>query len=56
VRFVASWPTAGTFGKSGCNPKQTKHQVREALKPVAADELLRELALSFNVDHSTFWG
>jgi hypothetical protein len=34
----------------------TKHQVREALKRVAADELLRELALSNNVDHSAFWG
>jgi hypothetical protein len=34
----------------------TKHQVREALKRVAADELLRGFALSYNVDHSTFWG
>jgi hypothetical protein len=30
----------------------TKHQVREALKRVAAGEPLRETALSYNVDHS----
>jgi DNA invertase Pin-like site-specific DNA recombinase len=34
-------------------PKLTKHQAREALKRVAEGEPLREIALSFNVDHST---
>jgi hypothetical protein len=29
----------------------TPHQAREALKRVAAGEPLREIALSFNVDH-----
>jgi DNA-binding CsgD family transcriptional regulator len=33
--------------------KLSKHQAREALKRVAAGEPLREIALSFNVDHST---
>jgi DNA invertase Pin-like site-specific DNA recombinase len=33
--------------------KLTPHQAREALKRVAAGEPLREIALSFNVDHST---
>jgi hypothetical protein len=37
----------------GRKPKLTKHQAREALKPVAAGETLREIALSYNVDHST---
>lgn len=37
----------------GRRPKLTKHQAREALKRVAAGEPLREIALSFNVDHST---
>jgi DNA invertase Pin-like site-specific DNA recombinase len=37
----------------GRRPKLTKHQAREALKRVAAGETLREIALSFNVDHST---
>ena len=31
----------------------TKHQAREALKRVAAGEPLREIALSYAVDHST---
>jgi FixJ family two-component response regulator len=31
----------------------TRHQAREALKRVAAGETLREIALSYNVDHST---
>ena len=31
----------------------TKHQAREALKRVKAGETLREIALSYNVDHST---
>jgi hypothetical protein len=34
-------------------PKLTRHQAREALKRVAAGETLREIALSYNVDHST---
>jgi DNA invertase Pin-like site-specific DNA recombinase len=37
----------------GRKPKLTKHQMREALKRVAAGETLREIALSYNVDHST---
>jgi DNA invertase Pin-like site-specific DNA recombinase len=37
----------------GRRPKLTKHQAREALKRVAAGETLREIALSYNVDHST---
>jgi hypothetical protein len=31
----------------------TRHQQREALKRVAAGEPLREIPLSYNVDHST---
>jgi DNA invertase Pin-like site-specific DNA recombinase len=34
-------------------PKLTKHQAREALKRAAAGETLREIAMSYNVDHST---
>jgi DNA invertase Pin-like site-specific DNA recombinase len=34
-------------------PKLTKHKAREASKRVAAGETLREIALSYNVDHST---
>jgi DNA invertase Pin-like site-specific DNA recombinase len=37
----------------GRKPKLTKHQAREALKRVAKGEPWREIALSFNVDHST---
>jgi DNA invertase Pin-like site-specific DNA recombinase len=37
----------------GRRPKLTKHQAREALKRVAAGETLREIALSYNVDHAT---
>jgi DNA invertase Pin-like site-specific DNA recombinase len=37
----------------GRRPKLTKHQAREALKRVEAGEPLREIALSYNVDHST---
>ena len=37
----------------GRRPKLTKHQVREALKRVEAGEPMREIALSYNVDHST---
>ena len=37
----------------GRNPKLTKHQTREALKRAEAGETLREIALSYNVDHST---
>jgi DNA invertase Pin-like site-specific DNA recombinase len=37
----------------GRRPKLTKHQTREALKRVAAGEPLCEIALSYNVDHST---
>jgi DNA invertase Pin-like site-specific DNA recombinase len=33
--------------------KLTPHQTREALKRVESGESLREIALSFNVDHST---
>jgi DNA invertase Pin-like site-specific DNA recombinase len=33
--------------------KLTRHQAREALKRVEAGEPMREIALSFNVDHST---
>jgi DNA invertase Pin-like site-specific DNA recombinase len=37
----------------GRKPKLTKHQAREALKRMAAGETLREIALSYDVDHST---
>jgi DNA invertase Pin-like site-specific DNA recombinase len=37
----------------GRRPKLTKHQAREALKRVAKGESLREIALSYAVDHST---
>ena len=37
----------------GRKPKLTKHQAREALKREAAGEPPREIALSYNVDHST---
>jgi DNA invertase Pin-like site-specific DNA recombinase len=37
----------------GRRPKLTKHQAREALKRVAKGEPLREIALSYDVDHST---
>jgi DNA invertase Pin-like site-specific DNA recombinase len=37
----------------GRRPKLTKHQAREALKRVAEGEPLREIALSYDVDHST---
>ena len=37
----------------GRKPKLTKHHAREALKRVAAGEPLREIALSYAVDHST---
>jgi hypothetical protein len=40
----------------GRKPKLTKHQAREALKRVAAGETLREVALSYNVDHATIIG
>jgi IS30 family transposase len=33
--------------------KLTPHQAREALKRAESAEPLREIALSFNVDHST---
>jgi len=41
------------LGRFGRKRKLTKHQAREALKRVAAGETLREIALSYNVDHST---
>jgi DNA invertase Pin-like site-specific DNA recombinase len=37
----------------GRKPKLTKHQAREALKRVAKGESLRQIALSYAVDHST---
>jgi DNA invertase Pin-like site-specific DNA recombinase len=37
----------------GRKPKLTKHQAREALRRVAKGEPLREIALSYAVDHST---
>ena len=37
----------------GRRPKLTKHQAREVLKRVKAGEPMREIALSYNVDHST---
>jgi hypothetical protein len=40
----------------GRKPKLTTHQAREALKRVAAGETLREIALSYNVNHSTTVG
>jgi len=42
---VQAWTFSPTAGG--------KHQAREALKRVAAGEPLREVALSYNVDHST---
>jgi len=37
----------------GRKPKLTKHQAREALKRVGESEPLREISLSYNVDHWT---
>ena len=37
----------------GRRPKLTKHQAREVLKRVKAGEPMREIALSYNVGHST---
>jgi DNA invertase Pin-like site-specific DNA recombinase len=37
----------------GRKPKLTKHQAREALKRVAGGEPLREIGLTYSVDHST---
>ena len=37
----------------GRKPKLTKRQAREALRRLEAGEPLREIALSYNVDHST---
>jgi hypothetical protein len=37
----------------GRKPKLTKHQAREVLKRVEAGEPMRDIALSYNVDHST---
>ena len=37
----------------GRKPKLTPRQAREALQRVKAGEPLREVALSYNVDHST---
>ena len=37
----------------GRKPKLSKHQAREVLKRVAAGEPMRQIALSYNVDHST---
>jgi DNA-binding CsgD family transcriptional regulator len=34
-------------------PKLTRHQAREVLRRVAAGKPLREIALSYAVDHST---
>lgn len=39
--------------KFGRKPKLTRHQAREALKRVAAGEPMREIALSYAIDHST---
>ena len=50
VRPRLGLPRAQRFGRKS---KLTKHQAREALKRVAAGETLREIALSYNVDHST---
>ena len=37
----------------GRRPKLTKYQAREALKRVAVGETLREIALFYNINHST---
>jgi len=37
----------------GRRPELSKHQAREALKRVAVGGTLREIALSYNIDHST---
>jgi DNA invertase Pin-like site-specific DNA recombinase len=37
----------------GHKPKLTRHQAREALKRVAGGETLREIAMSYKVDHTT---
>jgi len=50
VRPRLGLPRAQRFGRK---PKLIKHQAREALKRVAQGETLREIALSYNVDHST---
>lgn len=41
------------YNRFGRRPKLTKHQAREALERVAEGEPPREIALSFNADHST---
>jgi hypothetical protein len=46
-------PRLGERTRFGRKPKLTKHQSREALKCVAAGEPLREIALSYAVDHFT---
>ena len=47
---AVQWPAGKRFGR---RPKLTKRQAREALRRVAAGEPLREIALSYAVDHST---
>ncbi|MCA6113251.1 Hin recombinase [Bradyrhizobium sp. CNPSo 4026] len=47
------WKIHHRGAQFGRKPKLTKHQTREALKRVEAGEPLREIALSYNVDHST---
>jgi DNA invertase Pin-like site-specific DNA recombinase len=39
--------------KMGRKPKMTAHQVKEALRRVDAGELMRDIARSYNVSHST---
>jgi DNA invertase Pin-like site-specific DNA recombinase len=43
----------GEGKRFGRKPKLSKHRAREALRRAAAGKPLREIALSFNVDHST---
>jgi DNA invertase Pin-like site-specific DNA recombinase len=37
----------------GCKPKRTSHHRREALRRLNAGETTREIALSYNVAHTT---
>jgi hypothetical protein len=44
----SEWFAEADGTRLGRKPKLTKHQAREALNRVAAGELLREIALSYN--------
>jgi hypothetical protein len=53
LQKLVNWPVGARLAGTVCADPGTRHQAREALKRVAAGETLREIALSYNVDHST---